>query len=573
MPICLPKEFADKMLVALREGKIVPEKLIDMSSAERRTFFRDIVGDNAQNVNALFEAKLLLKDQKRGMVTWAKQLTGISEAVKKDMISKIDRMKEILTPVTEKAFLADLVAKKLGVDVTLPEAKVIANSVKDIQVRRQAIPEDSPVRSKERMEYGTAKVLLKEYLDALKLKDPRGRLEKLKDWILNPGKIVVEIAGITKSLVATLDNSFFGRQGIKAFLTPFTGGTVVWARNFIKSWGDIVKALVGRDPMIAIRADISSRPNALNGKYDAGKYDVAVKFEEVFPSSVPGKIPIFGRVFKAAEAAFNGAALRMRADMADILIRRAERQGVDVLDPTEAGPMGKLVNSATGRGAIGGLEAIGGKLNVLIFSIKFFKSNLDFLSAHIFDKSFSPFARKQAAWNLLQVVSNVGLILFIAEQLWPGSVTWDPRSANFGKIKIGNTRFDVTGGMSSIVTLASRVIPTRHNGEWGFWFRSSVTGDIYRMNEQRFGARTVLDTIENFAENKLSPMAGIFRDIARGQNFQGEVPTVGNIALQALTPISTQTFFELRDDPNSADLLLSMILEGLGISANTYGGN
>ena len=86
---CLPKEFSTKFLNSLREGKIIPEKLMDMSSAERRTFFESIVGENAQSVNALFESKLLLKDQKRGLVTWAKQITGISEAARRDMLSKI----------------------------------------------------------------------------------------------------------------------------------------------------------------------------------------------------------------------------------------------------------------------------------------------------------------------------------------------------------------------------------------------------------------------------------------------------------------------------------------------------
>ena len=571
--VCLPKEFADKMLIALKEGRIIPEKLIDMSSAERRGFFEKIVGEkNAREVNAQFEAKLLLKDQKRGMVSWAKKLTGITEATKRDLLSKIERLDKVLEPATEKAFLEDLVAKKLKTDITFEEAKTITEGAKEVRARKEAIPEDSPLRSKERMEYGVAEVLFRDYIDALKAKDPRSKLAVLKDWITSPKKAVFDIAGFAKSIVASLDNSFFGRQGIKALLTPFTGGTAIWSKAFIKSFADIGKTLLGKDVMTPIKADIFSRPNALNGKYEAGKYDLGIKFEEAFPSSVPEKIPLFGRFFKAAETAFNGGALRIRADLADRMIRTAERQGIDVLDPTgQAAGIGKLVNSMTGRGSIGKLEVIGKELNAAVFSIKFLKSNIDFLSAHLFDPKASRFVKKQAAKNLMQVVGSVGLILFTADQLIPGSVDWDPRSANFGKIKIGNTRFDVTGGMSSLVTLATRIIPTKHNGEWGFWFKSSTSDKFTRLNSDKFGSRTVIDLIESFAENKLSPLAGVFRDVARGRNFQGEKPTVGNVAF-GLTPISIQTFFELRDDPESADLLLSMILEGLGVSANTYGG-
>lgn len=573
MAFCLPREFSDKMLKALKEGKIVPEKLIKMSSEQRRTFLEDIVGkENVKEVNAQLEAKLILKDQKKGLVSWAKRLTGITEATRRDLLSKIERMEKILEPKTEQAFLEDLVAKRLGTDVTLEEAKVITDGAKELRARKEAIPEDSPLRSKERMEYGVAEVLFRDYIDALKAKDPRTKLAVLKDWITSPKKAVFDIAGFAKSIVASLDNSFFGRQGIKALLTPFTGGTAIWVKAFIKSFADIGKTLFGKDALTPIKADVWSRPNALNGKYEAGKYDLGIKFEEAFPSSVPEQIPLFGRFFKAAETAFNGSALRIRADMADRMIRTAERQGIDVLDPTgQAAGIGKLVNSMTGRGSIGKLDVIGAELNAAVFSIKFLKSNIDFLTAHLFDPSVGRFAKRQAAKNLLQVVSSIGLILFTADQLIPGSVDWDSRSANFGKIKIGNTRFDVTGGMSSLVSLAARIIPTKHNGEWGFWFKSSTSDKFTRLNSGKFGSRTVIDLIESFAENKLSPMAGVVRDVARGQNFQGDKPTVGNVAF-GLTPISIQTFFELRDDPESANLLLSMILEGLGISANTYGG-
>ena len=566
MAFCLPRESVSKFIEALKNGEIDPIKMLDMTSAERRAIFERIIGKDAREVNAQFEAKILLKDQKRGLVTWAKKISGISEATRRDILSRIEKMTEILDPKTEKAFLEDLVAKKLGADITLEEARIISNGIKEVIARKEAIPEDSPIRSKERLEYGTAEVLFRDYIDALKQKDPRSRLTQMKDYITSPKKIILDIAGATKSLLASLDNSYFGRQGIKMLYTRPS----IWARNFIKSWGDIAKSLLGRDAMTPIKADIFSRPNALNQKYNVGKYDLGIKFEEAFPSSLPERIPIFGRFFKAAETAFNGGALRMRADLADRMIAKAEKQGIDALNPVEAVPIGKLVNSMTGRGGIGKLEVAAKELNVLFFSIKFLKSNLDTLTAHIFDPTMSAFAKKQAAYNLAKIVATTGAILWTADQLWPGSVEWDPRSANFGKIKIGDTRFDVTGGMASVVTLASRVTPTMHNGEWGFYSKSSITGKYTKLNSGKFGAYTVMDVIDNYWQGKLSPIAGAFRDVARGQNFQGKEPTVGNVALNLLTPIPIQTYLELKNNPNSADLLLSMILEGLGISANTY---
>jgi hypothetical protein len=57
------------MLDALKNNEIDPAKLADMTSAERRDFFTKIVGeDDAKDVNALFESKLLLKNQQTGLL-------------------------------------------------------------------------------------------------------------------------------------------------------------------------------------------------------------------------------------------------------------------------------------------------------------------------------------------------------------------------------------------------------------------------------------------------------------------------------------------------------------------------
>src|ERR1700687_6029758 len=110
---CLPPEFANAFLVALKAGSIDPEKLSAMSSGERRSFFEGIVGsENAKDVNALFESKLLLQDKQAGLVRWARKITGISDQRRANIIDKIGKMDEILNPADEQRFLADLAATK-----------------------------------------------------------------------------------------------------------------------------------------------------------------------------------------------------------------------------------------------------------------------------------------------------------------------------------------------------------------------------------------------------------------------------------------------------------------------------
>jgi hypothetical protein len=123
---CLPREYANAFLKALKSGEVQPDKLMDMSSQDRRAFFAKIVGDeNAREVNAAFESKLLLKDQQRGLISWAKKTAGISEPVRKGLVDKINSLDRVLQPEDEHGFLADLAAKKLGTDVTYDEAQKI----------------------------------------------------------------------------------------------------------------------------------------------------------------------------------------------------------------------------------------------------------------------------------------------------------------------------------------------------------------------------------------------------------------------------------------------------------------
>ena len=561
---CLPRAETEKFIGALRGGKIDPAALMDMSSAQRHTFFGDIIGpENALNVNALFESKLLLNNQQAGLVRWAKTIGGLNPVTKGDILSKIQKLDKVLDAQSEKAFLEDLASKRLGADVTFEEANTIVQLSKEAAEKKALIPDSSPRGSKERMDYGTRYILLQDYVNGLKNK---AKALSLKEYIKSPTKWLEDLAGVTKSLVASLDNSFVGRQGIKMLFTHPT----IWAKTFVKTWGDIAKELVGVDAMLPIKADIVSRPNALNGKYAAGKYDLGVLSEEAFPSSLPERVPILGRLYKASQSAFNGAALRMRADYADLIIKKAEEFGVDTLNKEQALGLGKLVNSMTGRGNVPLTEGQGRFVNATVFSIRFLKSNIDTLTAHMFDSSVSKFAKREAALNLAKIIGGMAAVLWTAEQLHPGSVEWDPRSSDFGKIRIGDTRFDISGGMGSLVTLASRIVPTKHKGEWGFYSKSSTTGKVNRLNTDKYKADTVMDVIDNFWQGKLSPLAGLLRDIWKGKDFQGEVPTVPSSIINLVTPISVKTFQELQDNPRSADLLSSMILEALGIGVNTY---
>src|SRR6187551_45309 len=558
MKFCLPPKIANEFLRAVKSGELDVVKLADMESAARRDFLSKYVGEAAaKEVNALFESKLLLKNQEAGLINWIKSVGGLKPKEVNDLVSRVRKMDKVLNPAEQEAFLADLAAKKLGTDVTFEEAQKITELSDDItKVEQKMDPETATFPTEaDRLDYGRSKVALEDFVNDLKTKSEKLTLKDFKkDPFGSTKKSFVDFAGLTKSLKASFDNSVIGRQGLKVLFTH----PKIWLKNAKQSFVDMYRTYGGKNVMDEIRADVLSRPNAIKGLYKAEKLAVGVT-EEAFPTNLPERIPGIGRAFKASESAFTGFQYRTRADIFDKFMQIAEQTGADTTG------IGKVANSLTGRGNLGFAEPIANTVNNVFFSPRFLKSNFDLLTAHLLDKNIGSFARKQAAINLEKVVGGIATILTIAKAIDPKSVDFDPRSADFGKIRVGNTRFDVSGGMGSLVTLASRVITQES--------KSSTTGKITKLNTGLFGAPTVADLLASFAGNKLSPVGGIVRDtLLKGEDFEGNKPTVGGELKNLLAPLPYTNIQELLADPkaDSATIVAAIIADALGISTNTY---
>lgn len=556
-PYCLIKPLADTFKRALKDGTINPAKLEEMTSAERRDYFAKLIGsDDAKNVNELFESKMLLKDKERAMIAWAKQVTGITPDVRRGLIERIQKMDErILNPKDEQAFLEDLAAKKLGTEVTYNEAKEITQLSQALAEAKKNIDQDP-------LAYGMARVHLENFIA-----DVKRQANKLSmaDFKAAPFKStwqgVVKVGGLAKSLKSTLDFSAPGRQGFKAAFTH----PKIWlndvAKTFMDSWEVLKRKTSDETVMNALKAEIYARPNSINGLYERMKLDIGTG-EEAYPSSFPEKIPVAGRLFKASEFAYNGFLTRLRADIADAYAALAEANGVNLKSSSEAQAIGSLINSLTGRG-----HALLGKTNDIInaslFSPKSLQSNIDFLTLNAFDKMTS-FARKQAAINVLKVVGGIAGILAIAKALKPDSVELDPRSSDFGKIKIGNTRFEVMGGMSSIATLLGRLISGSS--------KSSSSGAITLLDGSGYNKQTRLTVLGTYFGNKLSPVASVAKDLLTGQDRNDTPPTVKGEAANLLLPLPISNAIELVKSSDSwAIKITAALADGFGIATNTYG--
>ena len=561
MPFCLTPQATELLKQKLKEGEITPKDLNEMDSEQRHGYFTSILGEpTATKLNEMVESKLLLKNQQRGLVNGLKAAFGENHPSLRDAVSKVMRMEKILKPEESDKFMADLAAHKIGSAVTVDQAAKIYDLAKETKTALDSIPKDSPNGSDERLRYGNALVALKEYQGGLK-----GTKTTIPELLKNPMEMFTRLSGLSKSLVANLNNHFFGRQGWRTLFDR----PDVWAKNFAKSWGDMGKELQGIDAMAPIRAEIWSRENSINGLYRIHKVDVGLENEEAIPEHLPGKIPLLGKLYKASESAFNGAALRMRADTFDALVKEAKENGVDVRDPETN--LGTLANSITARGKVD-LGNHGRFINAVMFSPKYLKSELDALAAvpdYLINKTplgsgteEAAFSRKKAAENVLKTAAGIAGIMVVAKMLDNKSVDTDPRSSRFGKIWVGNNHeigFDITAGMGSLITLAARSIPTEHNGKWAQWYE---TGKGRFINLDKSREIHPMDLAKDFMEQRASPLAGFALSYLDHKYFDKD--TLGQKVAKLVEPMQTSSLEEIARDKEKVDSFMYALVAGAG---------
>lgn len=154
---CLLPKHIDELKERYRTGALDLDALARLSSADRRAALAEIVGDaNAQHTNALFESKLLLQNQKKGLETWIKQTT--TGKAQRDLLSRVARMDRVLEPGAGDPFLEDLARQKLGFGVTMEEAGKITELSRDVADARTANDWDR---------YVDARVAFREYTGPL----------------------------------------------------------------------------------------------------------------------------------------------------------------------------------------------------------------------------------------------------------------------------------------------------------------------------------------------------------------------------------------------------------------------
>lgn len=518
----------------------------------------------------------------------AKQVTGKSTAEERALKAYKTRKIKETAQLTEKLNALDFSKKEKRITILDPEAKRLkaahdlakenyknAANKSGIVTKEEAAKivelskatEDARMAMEQggdRLQYGAARVAYEHYIEHMKgINNPIK--ERFRDWTKEVGTVWEEnkakavlkaskdsarvVADNSVAMVGSLDDSFIGRQGWYTLATHPS----VWLPAARKSFMDFARTIGGKNTIDALMADVYSRDRYISGEYQ--KAGLLNKFEETYPTSLPGRIPIFGRMFKASEAAFEGSGIRIRLGVYDLLADMQKKNGINTMRNNQAEGIGTLVNSLTYRGKWG-KKGVSPWVRLVMWAPNIMKGQWDILTAHTLGAGLpTAFARKQAMLNWVKIVSEGVAIATIANAIKPGSAEINPISSAFGTINIGNGQhIDYTAGMRSQIVLFARFFTNRS--------KDVNTGKITKL-EPGFGKNTRWTLGINYLGNKFNPPAAVIRDKLKGEFFGGEKFTWMGAWYRAQTPISVQQGIQVAEKPS--------IQSAVGVASDVVG--
>ena len=274
---------------------------------------------------------------------------------------------------------------------------------------------------------------------------PKEFVETLK--IPQHTSLIGEIVNIPRTLMASTDLSAGLRQGIfmigrpKEFLSAFISQFKYAASE--KAYQGLMEDIV-RHPLYPLAEKLKLALTDI----DAG---ILTREERYVGSNLAEKIPGVGRVVRASDRAYTGFLNKLRWDIFKDTYNQFKGLGYSdkELEETIMPQMVRVINAGTGRGALPGeLAKAGPVLSGVAFAPRLVSSRLTLLNPAFYIKLPSS-VRKWALGTLLRSTAIVGTLmtLFTANGWKVGT---NPLSADFGKVKKGNTRIDLTGGRAHV---------------------------------------------------------------------------------------------------------------------------
>jgi len=376
------------------------------------------------------------------------------------------------------------------------------------------------------------------------------------------------ILSLPRAIMASADLSWGGRQG------------AILGSRFPKEWG---KANIASPKMAFSTKAFDTKMGVARSITDAQGAPLAPLFkkmgldlegaygrsEEIFgnvglvESKFAKKIGV-GHVVGGSNRAFSGAATMMRSQVAKKIIDDYGGVTETMRNWTSKDfkDLGRVINTATGRGHGGDwFEKAAPFLGQTLFSARLWKSRLDTLNP-LYYARLSPVARKIALQSASSFASVIATTLMAATAAG-AVVEWDPRSSDFAKVKFGNTRYDIMGGLQQNIVLAAREIKGQK--------KNSATGDISSLTDKKFGAKNRLTVLSDFVQNKENPALAAGSRLLRGQDIGGNPVNPWQEISKLFIPLAGQDTYATVKERGLAKGGAMSIPGYLGAGVQTYG--
>ncbi len=373
-----------------------------------------------------------------------------------------------------------------------------------------------------------------------------------------------EVFGAPRSLLASSDISAMGRQGL-ALGTRFPKEYKEAFKTQIKYFGNEEGFKEG---MARIAADSDFK--LINDDMKVALTGVVHKPEEMFSSTIlesdmAKKLGV-GHLIGASDRGYTGALTEFRNSVAKNILTDLRAAGIDpsTLPKSHLESLGWYINTFSGRGGKPGkwLEKNGELLSKGLFSPQLWASRLRILDPTMAFKLKGP-ARKLYLQNMGSLAGVMGTVLTLAT-LAGADVETDARSSDFLKIKVGDTRYDILGGLQQNIVAAHRIV----SGEK----KSSQTGKVtaLRGENKPYRGDNPFTVLFDLIENKESPIVATGSRVLRGEDRGGQPINKGKEALGLIAPLAPRETVEQGAREGLPGVLKS-IPGYLGVGTQTYG--
>jgi hypothetical protein len=361
---------------------------------------------------------------------------------------------------------------------------------------------------------------------------------------------------LSRALITSIDFSAVLRQGGFAALSH----PIIAA----KALPDMFRAGRSAKAAFVINKKLFERPNAQKyhiAKLHLHKDDAEIsQREEAFASRLAERIPFVAGSQRAYTTFLN----RLRADTFDSLSATLARNG----DPTlaEARALANFVNVATGRGGLGKADRALTDLGTVFFAPRYAVSRFQLLLGQPLYGG-NRRTRNLIAQEYARYLTGMGLMYALAAAAWGDDENFsldfsDPTTADFGKIKLGNTRVDPLSGLAQSAVFLSRM-SSEANKTVSAW----ATGT--KRERPKFG-RDAANTTARFLRTKLAPAWGAGLDVVTGQNVVGEETTPGSLLAGSTVPLSLRDISEAMEDQGLERGTALALLSIFGAGLQTY---